>query len=116
MPEDILKGFSLLLLSTLNNLLPKIKVEWWDSLVIDNLSFQQQSYAKQKNYSKLQDLDLAALIRVFDQNWYELSQHIKLDFQARTWLKESQSIRNRRAHAPIGGIDDEMYYRVIDTI
>lgn len=116
MPEEILKGFSLLLLSTLNNLLPKIKAEWWDSLVLDNLSFQQQSYAKQKNYSKLGDLDLAALIRVFDQNWYELSQHIKLDFQARTWLKETQSIRNRWAHAPIGGIEDETYYRDIDTI
>lgn len=116
MAEEIIKGFSLLLLSTLNNVLPKIKVEWWDSLVIDNLSFQQQSYALQKNYSRLEDLDLAALIRVFDQNWYELSQHIKLDFQARTWLKESQSIRNRWAHAPIGGIEDETYYRDIDTI
>jgi ATP-dependent helicase HepA len=116
MPDEILKGFSLLLLTTLNNLLPKIKPEWWDSLVIDNLSFQQQSYAKQKNYSKLEDLDLAALIRVFDQNWYELSQLIKLDFQARTWLKESQSIRNRWAHAPIGGIEDETYYRDIDTL
>lgn len=116
MPEEILKGFSLLLLSTLSNLLPKIKDEWWNSLVIDNLSFQQQSYAKQKNYTKLEDLDLAALIRVFDQNWYELSQNIKLDFQARTWLKESQSIRNRWAHAPIGGLEDETYYRDIDTI
>lgn len=116
MSEEILKGFSFLLLTTLKSLLPKIKDDWWNTLVLDNLSFQQQNYAKQKNYTKLEDLDLAALIRIFDQNWYELSQHIKLDFQVRTWLKESQSIRNRWAHAPAGGIEDETYYRDIDTI
>ncbi len=51
-----------------------------------------------------------------DQNWYELSQQLNLDKSARNWLKEAQTIRNRWAHAPAGGLDTETQYRDLDTI
>ena len=51
-----------------------------------------------------------------DQNWYELSQQINIDKTVRNWLKEAQTIRNRWAHAPVGGLDDKTRYRDLDTI
>lgn len=100
----------------LEDSLPKISATWWESLVIEKLTFQQQSFAKQNNTETLEQLDLAALLRVVDQNWYELSQQRNFDKTARNWLKEAQTIRNRWAHAPVGGLHDETRYRDLDTI
>jgi len=47
-------------------------------LVIGKLTFQQQSLARQNNLRVLEQLDLAALLRVADQNWYELSPRLNL--------------------------------------
>ena len=104
------------LTQVLKDTLPKISSAWWKSLVIEKLSFQQQSFAKQYNPDVLEQLDLAALLRVVDQNWYELTQKLNLNKDARNWLKEAQTIRNRWAHAPADGLPDEIYYRDLDTI
>jgi ATP-dependent helicase HepA len=59
---------------------------------------------------------LAALLRVADQNWYDIANQGGFDREARNWLKEAQTIRNRWAHAPSAGLPDDMHYRDIDTI
>lgn len=100
----------------LRDTLPKISTSWWTSLVIEKLTFQQQSFARQHSPDALEQLDLAALLRVADQNWYKLSQQRNLDKTVRNWLKEAQTIRNRWAHAPAGDLPDEVYYRDLDTI
>ena len=100
----------------LKDSLPKISTTWWKSLVIEKLTFQQRLY-RQYNPDSLEQLDLAALLRVVDQNWYELTQKLNLNKEARNWLKEAQTnIRNRWAHAPADGLPDEVYYRDLDTI
>ncbi|MEQ1543659.1 SNF2-related protein [Methyloglobulus sp.] len=104
------------LINALKDSLPNISTDGWETLVVDKLTFQQRTLAKQKNLTALDQLDLAALLRVVDQNWYELSQHLNLDKSARNWLKEAQTIRNRWAHAPAGGLDKETQYRDLDTI
>ena len=53
--------------------LPGISADWWQKHVVARLSFQQQRVAEERGLSSLQQLDFAALLRVFDQNWYELS-------------------------------------------
>ncbi|MGZ8152708.1 MAG: DEAD/DEAH box helicase [Methylovulum sp.] len=116
METAVLNILSNQLTQVLKNSLPKISVTWWESLVIEKLTFQQQSFARQYNPDSLEQLDLSALLRVADQNWYELSQQINIDKTARNWLKEAQTIRNRWAHAPVGGLDDETRYRDLDTI
>ncbi|MBW8191815.1 DEAD/DEAH box helicase family protein [Neiella marina] len=78
--------------------LPKLSPDWWASHVIDRLSFQQQSIATERGFSSLSDLDLAALLRIVDQNWFELSQTIGLPREARNWIKELQTVRNKWAH------------------
>jgi ATP-dependent helicase HepA len=104
------------LIHVLNDSLPQISGSWWDSLVIDKLTFQQQSLARQNNLNSLEQLDLAALLRVADQNWYELSLQLNLDKVALNWLKEAMTIRNRWAHAPAEGLPCDMLYRDIDTV
>jgi Swt1-like HEPN len=41
---------------------------------------------------------LAALLRVLDQNWFELSNMLRLPREGRTWVKELQTVRNKWAH------------------
>jgi ATP-dependent helicase HepA len=61
-------------------------------------------------------LDLAALLRVLDQNWNDLSRLTDFSRETRSWLKEAQSIRNRWAHAPAVGLPNDLIYRDLDTI
>lgn len=96
--------------------LPKLGQDWWQSNVVDRLSIQQQRLVNERRVESLSGLDLAGLLRVFDQNWNPLGYRLNLDQQARNWLKEAQGIRNRWAHLPPGGLRSEDAYRDIDTL
>lgn len=96
--------------------LPQLGQDWWQSNVVDRLSIQQQRLVNERRVVSLSGLDLAGLLRVFDQNWNPLGYRLNLDQQARNWLKEAQGIRNRWAHLPPGGLRSEDSYRDIDTL
>jgi SNF2 family DNA or RNA helicase len=113
---EIIGIFNKELHQLLSKLLPTITEDWWQSLVIDKLTFQQKSFAQNLPINGLDQLDLAALLRVIDQNWYEISSKHNLSKDSRNWLKEAQSIRNRWSHAPANGLPDDVCYRDIDTI
>ena len=102
--------------SVLARELPKQRNDWWQALVFGRLTFQQQAHAEQNKAASLDQLDLAALLRILNENWYDLARPLDLGPQVRNWLKEAQSIRNRWAHAPVGGIDKESHYRDLDTL
>ena len=53
--------------------LPGLTPDWWQRHVLDRLSFQQQRTAQERRITTLRQFDLAALLRVLDQNWFELS-------------------------------------------
>ncbi|OGR04380.1 MAG: hypothetical protein A2511_14610 [Deltaproteobacteria bacterium RIFOXYD12_FULL_50_9] len=78
--------------------LPSLASDWWQKQVVDRLSFQQQRFVQERGYKKLQDLDFAALLRILDQNWFELSGSLSLPKEARNWVKELQTVRNKWAH------------------
>ncbi|MCM2308934.1 MAG: SNF2-related protein [Sulfuritalea sp.] len=103
-------------LVVLGKQLPGLSPDWWTTHVVKQLTFQQQQYLQQGQVSRLDQLDLAALLRLVDQNWYELSNINSWPIAARNWLKESQTIRNRWAHAPAGGLADSDIYRDLDTL
>ena len=113
---DITAIFNRELHQLLSKSLPTITEDWWQSLVIDKLTFQQKSFAQNLPIDALDQLDLAALLRVLDQNWYEISSKHNLSKDSRNWLKEAQSIRNRWSHAPANGLPNDVCYRDIDTI
>ncbi|EGR7952193.1 helicase-related protein [Vibrio vulnificus] len=95
--------------------LPQLSDSWWEDNVIERLSFHQQKIAQEKGFKSLNDLDLAALLRVLDQNWYDLTNLDKLPREARNWVKELQTIRNKWAHVS-GDFPVSEEYRDIDTL
>ena len=96
--------------------LPAISDEWWEKHVVDRLSFQQQRMVQERNYRKLEQLDLAALLRVLDQNWFELSGSLRLPREGRHWVKELQTVRNKWAHASIAETPASENFRDADTL
>ncbi|MCC6544739.1 MAG: DEAD/DEAH box helicase family protein [Nitrospirae bacterium] len=102
--------------SFLQTVLPSFDKEWWKKYVISALSFQQQRQVEEKSIRLLSDLDLAALLRVIDKNWYVISEKAGLPREARNWVKEMQTIRNRWAHLSNQKIPKEDIYRDLDTL
>ncbi len=116
MDKAVLNVLSHQLVAVLAEALPKISNDWWREHVIDKLSFQQQGFIQASRVTELAQLDLAALLRILDQNWHEISGTRTLPVAVRNWVKEAQTIRNRWAHAPTQGIPKEDVYRDLDTI
>lgn len=95
--------------------LPEISEGWWKSCVVPALSFQQLRMVEERGIASLSGLDLAALLRVLEKNWYEVSARRSLSAEARTWTKEMQHIRNKWAHAASDPVADDLY-RDLDTL
>jgi len=114
--HDALNDLAETLQRFLGDALPTCDPKWWDICVLARLTFQQKRVIEQRDISSLMQLDLAALLRVFDQNWHELNVEKRLPHDVRNWLKEAQSIRNRWAHMPPGGLAPQDRYRDLDTI
>ncbi len=114
--NDLLKTATAELKRFLSESLPKISVEWWTKHVIDRLSFQQQKLVQERRFTALRDLDFAALLRVLDQNWFELSNSRSLPKEGRNWVKELQTVRNKWAHLSSRDVPGSETYRDADTL
>jgi len=100
----------------LEGILPTIQENWWDKCVVGTLTFQQQRLVEEKKIGSLAGLDLAALLRVLDQNWFEIAHKASLPRDARNWVKEMQAIRNRWAHRSGSPPSQDDLYRDLDTL
>lgn len=96
--------------------LPRLSEDWWSKRVMDRLSFQQQRVANERRFQRLSDFDFAALLRLLDQNWYELSENTSSPREARSWLKELQTVRNKWAHLGSEDLPPSEVYRDADTL
>ena len=96
--------------------LPPLGESWWKTHVVNCLSFQQQRIVEERGVTQLEQLDFAALLRVFDQNWHEFSRTLSLPREGRTWIKELQAVRNRWAHLSAAPVPAEDLYRDADTL
>jgi hypothetical protein len=67
---EYLNQMNSLLVQFLGAVLPKISGEWWGKTVIDKLSYAQSERARKNNITNLDRLDLAALLRIFDQDMF----------------------------------------------
>jgi len=95
--------------------LPSLGPDWWTKHVLNRLSFQQQRTARDRGFKTLQQLDFAALLRVLDQNWHELKDNIPSAYEARTWAKELQTVRNKWAHLSAEAMPASEVYRDADN-
>ena len=100
----------------LDSRLETLSSDWWQQNVVERLTFQQQRVVQEQGYTALRQLDLAALLRVLDQNWYELSNAFSLPRAGRNWVKELQTVRNKWAHLSSEAIPDSEIYRDADTL
>jgi ATP-dependent helicase HepA len=100
----------------LEKVLPLLCEDWWVSTVVKQLSFQQCRRLEQHKISTLSSLDLAALLRIFDSNWYSISTKLNLPSESRHFVKEMLTVRNRWAHAGSNGFLMDDVYRDLDTL
>ncbi|MCR5587691.1 MAG: DEAD/DEAH box helicase family protein [Lachnospiraceae bacterium] len=87
-----------LLVKWLEKRLSRVSDDWWNDCVIDQLSYQQRTVALKKGIKELSDLDLAAVLRVADKNWYEMRNYSYLPTRERECIREMQVVRNNWAH------------------
>lgn len=114
--DELLRAAAALIGQWLQVKLPALGGDWWESNVISRLTFQQQRLVDEKRINSLSGLDLAAVVRLLDQNWGELAVSSGLPREGRTWVKELQGMRNRWAHAPLGGMSSVDSFRDADTL
>lgn len=114
--NNLLSSFTHELRNLLNAWLPQLSLDWWNRHVLEILTYQQQERVKQSRIDNLSGLDLAALLRVIDQNWFELSSRFSWPKEGRNWLKEAQTIRNRWAHVTPAETEPNDVYRDADTL
>lgn len=82
----------------LKKLLCKISDNWWQACVIDKLSYNQYAMVEEKGIKKLDEFDLAALLRITDRNWYALRDIAFLPAVERDTIREMMAVRNNWAH------------------
>lgn len=100
----------------LEKVLPQLFDDWWEQGVVNNLPTYQQQRIGQSNLKSLGSLDLYALLKVIDQNWYQISRKLNLTAEARHFVKEMQTVRNRWAHIGTEELSVEDIYRDLDTL
>ena len=100
----------------LEMMLPMLGSDWWSQHVYRKLTFRQQEAVERQGIERLDQLDLAALLRVVDQNWFEFAQSRNWPHEGRNFVKEMQTVRNRWAHAQVAAPSGEDIYRDLDTL
>ena len=86
------------LVDWLNGLLPNVTKDWWDDCVLPSLSYTQREMAVSKNFSKLSDFDLAALLRIANKSWYDMRTVAYLPNKEREVVRDMMTVRNNWAH------------------
>ncbi len=82
---------------------------WWIKFVYNKLSYAQQNHIKKSGINSLHELDIAALLRIFDKNWDFLeSQNKDLTRRKYIYLKKIMETRNDLAHPSSEGISREI--------
>jgi len=115
--KEHLATLGVVLRKVLERELPSLGSDWWQLGVLSKLSYQQRATADENGWSGLVDLDVAALLRVVDSNWELFRRRNIVKWDARNWLKEASSVRNRWAHeVPGREPSPDRVYRDLDTL
>ncbi|MDZ4850161.1 MAG: Swt1 family HEPN domain-containing protein [Pirellulaceae bacterium] len=96
--------------------LPRLSSNWWQDFVDSKLSFNQRQFVQWQGANSLYQLDFAALLRVIDLGWWEISKCCFFPRETRCWVKELQSVRNRWARPSAQPIVPSDFYRDADTL
>lgn len=100
----------------LGQMLPRVADDWWDECVINNLSYAQREIAAEKNFTKLEHLDLAALLRVTYKSWYDMRNFAYLPTSERECVSNMIGVRNNWAHCRVEIPDKDIIIHDIKVI
>ena len=93
--------------------LPKITDDWWQELVFNNISPLQRETVLRNDIHEIKGLDLAALLRVLDRNWFVITSTFFINNKERGNIRTMQEVRNTWAHITPNDISKA---RVIDDV
>ena len=82
----------------LDSILPRVSNSWWDDCVLNSLSYSQRDIAEKRNFTRLSDFDLAALLRIANKSWYDMRTVAYLPNSERECIREMMGVRNNWAH------------------
>ena len=99
--NDYLHKAAQALASWLSVMLPKSGEDWWEECVLSNLSYPQRELIEKKGLSKLEELDLAALLRVANKSWYTMRGYAYLPTSERECIRDMIGVRNNWAHVSV---------------
>ena len=71
---------------------------WWDLGVISKLSYNQREIVEKNDLRSLSELDLSALLRIADKNWYSIQNRYFLRPSERLTISKMFIVRNNWAH------------------
>lgn len=114
--STILRKTTKELCTYLEKVLPQADSNWWQTLVLEKLNTSQRLHVDQRKITELAGLDLAALLRIFNENWWLIAGEKKLAKEHRNYLKEMQTIRDKYAHPGTYELSKDDIYRHLDTI
>ncbi len=100
----------------LGDKLPKLTDDWWRDLVYNNLSPLQRDSVDAKNITELKGLDLAALLRVFDRNWFVITSSWFVNNKERQKIKDMMAVRNSWAHISSEELSKEKVIHDVEVI
>ena len=75
-----------------------------------------KQFAEENGYSKLEDLDLAALLRVADKSWYDMRSFAYLPTRDRQCVRDMMKVRNNWAHLAGAISDKDIVLRDLDIL
>lgn len=96
--------------------LPQITENWWEELVLNNLSTLQKNKVLSSNIKDISGLDLAALLRVFDRNWFLITSSFFVNNRERRNIHKMQEVRNSWAHITPKDITKKKVTEDVETI
>ena len=100
----------------LEKMLPRVTDEWWHECVLNNLSYAQRDLAENNGSTRLDQLDLAALLRVADKSWYSMRSFAYLPTSQRECVRSMMKVRNNWAHCAGSIPDKDMVIRDLEVI
>lgn len=100
----------------LTNKLPKLTDRWWDDLVLNNLSTLQRTQVENAGIATIEGLDLAAILRIYDRNWFVITSSYFINNKDRQHIRDMKEVRNTWAHISTQEISKEKVVRDVNTI
>lgn len=100
----------------LSEKMPTITDNWWQELIIDNLSTLQREHVLNNGIISINGLDLAELLRVYDRNWFVITSRFFVSNNERNNIRKMKEVRNSWAHINPSAINKEKVLADMDTI